>query len=89
MPTRKSATPAEKKPATRKAPVRKSTQAAAPAAAGSVAVDSVAVDSVIAKRIPTHQEVALLAVQFWNERGRPFGSPEIDWYRAEATLHAA
>ena len=81
MPTRKTATPAEKKPATRKAPVRKTTQAAAPA--------SFAVDSVIAKPIPTHQEVALLAVQFWNERGRPFGSPEVDWYRAEATLHAA
>ena len=84
MPTRKSPTPAEKKPTTRKAPARKTTQAAAPAA-----VDSVAVDSYIAKRIPTHEEVALLAVQFWNERGRPFGSPEVDWYRAEATLHAA
>jgi hypothetical protein len=82
MPTRKSPTTAEKKPTTRKAPARKTTKATA-------AIDSVAIDSVIAKGVPTHEEVASLAVQFWNERGRPFGSPEIDWFRAEATLHAA
>ena len=82
MPTRKSPTSAEKKPTTRKAPARKTTKATA-------AVDSVAIDSVVAKSVPTHEEVALLAVQLWNERGRPFGSPEVDWYRAEATLQAA
>jgi len=79
MPTRKSPTSAEKKPTTRKAPARKTAQAAAVSAA----------DSVVTKPVPTHEEVALLAVQFWNERGRPFGSPEVDWYRAEETLQAA
>ena len=85
MPTRKSPTSAEKKPTTRKAPARKT----APAAVDSVVVDPVPVDSVIAKRTPTYDEIAILAQQFWVERGRPFGSPEIDWFRAEATLHAA
>ena len=86
MPTRKSPPPTEKKPTTRKAPAaRKTTQATAPPAA----VESVNAESVIAKRVPTYDEIAALAVQFWNERGRPFGSPEVDWLRAEATLHAA
>ena len=35
-----------------------------------------------------HEEVAKLAYQFWEERGCPFGSPEIDWSRAEQELQA-
>jgi DUF2934 family protein len=27
-----------------------------------------------------------VAYQLWVERGRPFGSPEVDWYRAEVLL---
>jgi hypothetical protein len=80
MPTRKSPTSAEKKPTTRKAPARKT---AAKVDAAPVAENS------IEKRTPTYEEIAVLAEQFWNERGRPFGSPEIDWLRAEQTLHAA
>jgi hypothetical protein len=79
MATRKSPASTEKKTTTRKAPAKKS--AAAPAG------EPVAVDTVAAKRNPTYDEIAMLAVQFWNERGRPFGSPEVDWLRAEATLH--
>ena len=33
-----------------------------------------------------HDEVAKLAYEFWERRGRPLGSPEIDWYAAESTL---
>ena len=33
-----------------------------------------------------HEEVARLAYRFWEERGRPFGSPEVDWRRAEQEL---
>ncbi len=73
MPTRKSPTSAEKKPKTRKAPARK-TAAAAPA---------------VEKQAPSYEDVARLAEQFWHERGRPFGSPEVDWLRAEETLCAA
>jgi hypothetical protein len=76
MPTRKSPTSAdEKKTTTRKAPVRKTAKAV--------------VDPIVERPIPTYEEIAVLAEQFWNERGRPFGSPEVDWLRAEATLHAA
>jgi hypothetical protein len=77
MATRKSPASAEKKTTTRKAPAKK---AAAVTAAPTENIE---------KRIPTYEEIAILAEQFWHERGRPFGSPEIDWLRAEATLHAA
>jgi hypothetical protein len=31
-------------------------------------------------------QVEKLAYQLWEERGRPSGSPEEDWFRAEAEL---
>lgn len=76
MATRKSPTSTEKKPTTRKAPARKTAAAVEEA-------------PVAEKRTPTHEEIAILAQQYWIERGRPFGSPEVDWLRAEATLQAA
>jgi hypothetical protein len=75
MATRKSPASAEKKTTTRKAPAKK-------AAAEPIA-------SVVAKHTPTYEDIAILAEQFWNERGRPFGTPEVDWLRAESTLHPA
>lgn len=77
MATRKSPASTDKK-TTRKAPVRK---AAAPAA------EPIAAESAAAKPTPTFQDIARLAEQFWVERGRPFGSPEVDWLRAESTLY--
>lgn len=38
---------------------------------------------------PPHAEVERLAFKFWMERGRPLGTPDIDWFRAEAELAAA
>lgn len=35
---------------------------------------------------PRHEEVELLAFKFWQERGAPIGTPEIDWFRAEAQM---
>ncbi len=35
---------------------------------------------------PSREEIARLAEQFWHERGRPHGSPEHDWLRAEQHL---
>ena len=35
------------------------------------------------------QRIAELAYRFWQERGCPYGSPEEDWYRAEAELQRA
>jgi hypothetical protein len=82
MATRKSAPSAEKKTTTRKAPAGKTVQAAAPAAENSA-------QSFVARRTPTYEEITRLAEQFWIERGRPFGSPEVDWLRAEQTLYVA
>jgi len=33
-----------------------------------------------------NDEIAKLAYQLWERRGRPLGSPEIDWYAAESAL---
>jgi hypothetical protein len=35
---------------------------------------------------PTHEEIALLALQYWAERGRQDGQAEQDWLRAEREL---
>jgi hypothetical protein len=35
---------------------------------------------------PTHDEIAQHAYFHWEERGRPEGSPEIDWLQAEQEL---
>jgi hypothetical protein len=35
-----------------------------------------------------HEDVAKLAYRFWEERGRPMGSPEVDWYRAEGEVES-
>jgi Protein of unknown function (DUF2934) len=37
---------------------------------------------------PDEESVARLAYQFWAERGRPEGSPEEDWFRAQELLRA-
>jgi hypothetical protein len=79
MATRKSPASTEKKSTTRKAPTKK--------AAAASPVEPVAVPAA-EKHNPAYHEIAQLAEQFWVERGRPFGSPEIDWLRAESTLYA-
>ena len=33
-----------------------------------------------------HDEIAKFAYELWERRGRPLGSPEIDWYAAESAL---
>lgn len=35
---------------------------------------------------PAHEEIARLAYLYWEARGRPIGSPEEDWLRAEQDL---
>ena len=34
-----------------------------------------------------HEFVAKLAYRLWEERGRPFGSPEVDWFAAERAVY--
>jgi hypothetical protein len=33
-----------------------------------------------------HELTVKLAYQLWEQRGRPFGSPEVDWFAAEKAL---
>lgn len=35
-----------------------------------------------------HEFVAKLAYKLWEERGRPLGSPEVDWFAAERAVHS-
>ena len=35
---------------------------------------------------PSHLDIQRLAYQFWEDRGRPWGSSEEDWFRAEREL---
>ena len=34
----------------------------------------------------THEQIELRAYYLWEQRGRPEGSPEVDWERAEREL---
>ena len=34
----------------------------------------------------SHQEIQSRAYEIWEERGRPWGTPETDWFKAEAEL---
>lgn len=43
--------------------------------------------SAASKAPATHQQIAHLAEQLWNERGRPHGSAHIDWHHAEQKLN--
>jgi hypothetical protein len=36
-----------------------------------------------------HEFVAKLAYELWTQRGRPFGSPEVDWFAAERVVYAS
>ena len=35
---------------------------------------------------PLHEEIAQRAYEIWEQRGRPSGSREEDWFRAESEL---
>ena len=36
-----------------------------------------------------HEFVAKLAYKLWEQRGRPFGSPEVDWFAAERAVYSS
>lgn len=36
-----------------------------------------------------HELVAKLAYKLWEERGCPFGSPEVDWFAAEQAMYSS
>ena len=36
-----------------------------------------------------HEFVAKVAYKLWEERGHPFGSPEVDWFAAERAVYSS
>ena len=46
----------------------------------------VPVASPVTPRKPTQEQIARLAYSYWEARGFQHGSPEQDWFRAEAEL---
>ena len=36
--------------------------------------------------VPSDEEVARKAYALWENRGKPFGSPDEDWYKAQKEL---
>jgi hypothetical protein len=42
----------------------------------------------VIRRAPTHEEIARLAYQYWEMRGRRHGDALRDWLRAECELQA-
>lgn len=36
-----------------------------------------------------HEFVAKLAYSLWEERGRPLGSPDVDWFAAEQAVYSS
>lgn len=36
----------------------------------------------------TEERIEMLAYQLWQERGCPFGTPEVDWFQAERDIHS-
>jgi hypothetical protein len=36
-----------------------------------------------------HEFVTRLAYKLWTQRGRPFGSPDVDWFAAEQAVYAS
>jgi len=36
-----------------------------------------------------HEFVAKVAYKFWEERGRPFGSADADWFAAEQAVYSS
>ena len=36
-----------------------------------------------------HELVAKLAYELWTKRGRPLGSPDVDWFAAEQAVYAS
>jgi len=64
--------------------------AAAARAVEKIAEPAIEIDPVTESRVsdstPGPEQIARLAYSYWQARGCPEGSPEEDWFRAEAAL---
>ena len=70
--------------------VKKTKAPAKPRATAGTAKKATAKQQTVAEKVtsttPTHAEIALLALQYWAERGRQHGQDQADWLRAEQEL---
>lgn len=82
MATKKAPGTAEKKATTKTAAKAPAKSAAAKAPAKAASKKAPARQS----KAPEHHDIANLAHQYWEERGRAHGGHESDWHRAESTL---
>ena len=41
------------------------------------------------RELPSHDQIAVAAYRLWEERGRPEGSPDDDWFSAEKQMLAS
>ncbi|HXE08044.1 MAG TPA: DUF2934 domain-containing protein [Acidobacteriaceae bacterium] len=62
------------------------TKKAAKKTDGTAAVDGAAAGAKTTVYVPTHDEIAFLALQYWEQRGRAHGDHVRDWLRAEQDL---
>ena len=51
--------------------------------ASKISVSTPPPDGILGKAVSEHEQIALLAYEFWQARGCQGGSPEEDWIRAE------
>lgn len=69
---------------------KKAKAPAKPRAAAGTAKKTTAKKQTVAEKViattPTHEEIARLAKQYWEERGYQDGQAEQDWLRAEREL---
>jgi len=72
------------KAAKKKAPAKPRATAGAKKAPAKKTTDGAATRA--ATYVPTHVEIAFLALQYWEQRGRSHGEHEQDWLRAEQAL---
>ncbi len=81
-------TESAKKTTTPKKPRTTASKTVAPSgvAAKTAAPKTRAVKAKVTPIVATHDQIALLAHRFWNERGRQDGFHEQDWLRAEREL---
>jgi len=77
---------AEKEKAAKKKAPAKPRAAAGTKKAASKKADGKAAEAKLVAYVPTHEEIAFLALQYWEQRGRAHGEHVQDWLRAEQEL---
>lgn len=86
MATPKAATATTASPRRKRTAAPKTEAAAKPAAKRTTGAPRKRTVKTVSSEAGFSEQVARLAYQFWEERGRPDGSAHEDWFRAEEEL---